>query len=141
MARQSKVPVFIIHHYTSLPNPFRPLRETAAKIYRDHRIPAAQATQVILCSDYVIRKLNRRYRGIDKPTDVLSFTYGEEDLLGEIYISLQRCAAQARKIGHSYQREVLRMLVHGMFHLLGYEHDTERKRAQMQRQESRYCLP
>ena len=83
-----------------------------------------------------IRKLNRNYRKIDKPTDVLSFPLfdfeGEgdamtdelDDMLGDIVISLERAAAQAEEFGHSFEREVAFLTVHSMLHLLGYDHET-----------------
>ena len=84
--------------------------------------------------DEGIRKLNESYRGIDRPTDVLSFPLldfegGEEPpadepqvALGDIVISLERAAAQAEEYGHSFEREAAFLCVHSMLHLLGYDH-------------------
>ncbi len=81
-----------------------------------------------------IRKLNLQYRGIDKPTDVLSFPLtdyegGEEPpadeeavSLGDIVISLERAREQADEFGHSFVREIAFLTVHSMLHLLGYDH-------------------
>jgi probable rRNA maturation factor len=131
--------VRILHHYRGLSAPSRSLVALGARIYREHGLRPAQQTHVILCSDYVIRRLNNRFRSIDRPTDVLSFNYGEPDLLGEIYISLQRSAVQARRVGSSYPEEVRRLFVHGMCHLLGHDHESEKDRATMEQLESRYC--
>ncbi len=91
---------------------------------------------VTFTDDEGIRKLNRNYRKIDKPTDVLSFPLfdfeGDEDaiseeicdMLGDIVISLERAAAQAEEFGHSFEREVAFLTVHSMLHLLGYDHET-----------------
>ena len=91
---------------------------------------------VTFTDDEGIRKLNRNYRKIDKPTDVLSFPLfdfdGEgdamseelDDMLGDIVISLERAAAQADEFGHSFEREVAFLTVHSMLHLLGYDHET-----------------
>ncbi len=91
---------------------------------------------VTFTDDAGIRKLNRSFRKIDKPTDVLSFPLfdfeGEgdamseelDDMLGDIVISLERAAAQAEEFGHSFEREVAFLTVHSMLHLLGYDHET-----------------
>lgn len=88
-----------------------------------------QGTEVsiYLTGDENMRKLNRDYRGKDKPTDVLSFTFGEcvGDcvLLGEIVISVDTARRQAEEQGHSLEDEIRRLLVHGFVHLMGYDHE------------------
>ena len=73
-----------------------------------------------------IRAINREYRQIDAPTDVLSFPLFEEQggkkQLGDIVLSLERCAAQAAEFGHSFARECAFLTVHSTLHLLGYDH-------------------
>ena len=81
-----------------------------------------------------IRDLNRQYRNMDKPTDVLSFPLidfagGDEPpvdepqaMLGDIVLSLEQAAAQAEEFGHSFEREAAFLTVHSMLHLLGYDH-------------------
>ena len=76
-----------------------------------------------------IRAINREYRQIDQPTDVLSFPLFEEDaagtrLLGDIVLSLEKCRAQAEEFGHSFARECAFLTVHSTLHLLGYDHET-----------------
>lgn len=80
-----------------------------------------------------IHALNREYRNVDRPTDVLSFplsdgedydTDGDAVLLGDIVISLERAQTQAEEYGHSFEREVAFLTVHSMLHLLGYDHET-----------------
>ena len=83
-----------------------------------------------------IKKLNRKYRKIDKETDVLSFPLFDfegsdeppvdelENMLGDVVISLEKAAAQAEEYGHSFEREVAFLCVHSMLHLLGYDHET-----------------
>ena len=89
---------------------------------------------VLLTDDPGIHTLNREYRGKDRPTDVLSFSQreghampGEVAVLGDVVISLDTAARQARELGHDLHHEVRRLLVHGICHLLGYDHveDTE----------------
>ncbi|HMD69527.1 MAG TPA: rRNA maturation RNase YbeY [Chitinivibrionales bacterium] len=131
-------PVAIFHSYTSLPCPRNALIRTARLIYNRENIPFKQKTHVILCSDRAIQKLNAMFRHKDRPTDVMSFNYDETDLLGEIYISLQRARAQAKEYRVTYANEVQRLFVHGMFHLLGYDHETVRNGKKMRKKEMIY---
>ena len=87
-----------------------------------------------------IQKINKEYRNIDKPTDVLSFPMFEkkeldkkiadndfeyEDILGDIIISIERVKEQAEEYGHNFERELSYMVVHGFYHLMGYDHIKE----------------
>jgi len=82
---------------------------------------------IALVSDVQIKRLNKLYRNKDKPTDVLSFPIGEkvEDwlILGDIVISVDTARRQAQELGHSLEEELKRLLVHGLVHLLGYDHE------------------
>jgi probable rRNA maturation factor len=82
---------------------------------------------IALVSDAHIKRLNKLYRNKDKPTDVLSFPIGEkvEDwlILGDIVISVDTAKRQAQELGHSLEEELKRLLVHGLVHLLGYDHE------------------
>jgi Predicted metal-dependent hydrolase len=82
---------------------------------------------IVLVSDAQIKRLNKLYRNKDKPTDVLSFPIGEkvEDwlILGDIVISVDTARRQAQELGHSLEEELKRLLVHGLVHLLGYDHE------------------
>lgn len=73
-----------------------------------------------------IRAINREYREIDAPTDVLSFPLFEETkgtrMLGDIVLSLEKCRAQSEEFGHSFERECAFLTVHSTLHLLGYDH-------------------
>ena len=81
---------------------------------------------VLITTDQEICRLNAKHRGINKPTDVLSFPQGGL-CLGDIIISAPRAAAQAADLGHSLQREVAFLTAHGMYHLLGYDHQTPKE--------------
>jgi probable rRNA maturation factor len=99
--------------------------------------------------DEEIHRLNREYRGIDRPTDVLSFAmqemgdeelaiqYDDEDAgifvepLGDIIISVPRAIAQSEEYGHSIERELGFLFVHGFLHLIGYDHGTEEEEKEM----------
>ncbi|MCC6064082.1 MAG: rRNA maturation RNase YbeY [Thermocrinis sp.] len=82
---------------------------------------------IALVSDAQIKRLNKLYRNKDKPTDVLSFPIGEkvEDwlILGDVVISVDTAKRQAQELGHSLEEELKRLLVHGLVHLLGYDHE------------------
>ncbi len=92
---------------------------------------------IYFCNDQVIQKLNKQFRKIDRPTDVLSFSYDEQfkrqgnHYLGDVIISMQRARKQARAIRHKLQDEIHLLVVHGVLHLLGYDHDTPAKKQQM----------
>ncbi len=95
---------------------------------------------VLFLDDKGIQKLNREYRGIDRPTDVLSFALNEGDLpdpnpevWGDIVISVGSAARQAKEAGHSFENEITRLLVHGALHLLGYDHERSAKEAEKMR--------
>ncbi len=97
---------------------------------------------VTLTDDEHIHALNKKFRGIDRPTDVLSFAFRESDepeildsqveILGDIIISLERAKMQAVEFGHSYMREVIFLTVHGLLHLFGYDHIEEGERLEME---------
>ncbi|MFQ6760487.1 MAG: apolipoprotein N-acyltransferase [Alphaproteobacteria bacterium] len=80
---------------------------------------------ITLTNDDEIHALNKMYRNIDKPTNVLSFELGDDILLGDIYISLDTVMAQAADANISVEAHTMHMVVHGMFHLLGYDHLTD----------------
>ena len=83
-------------------------------------------------TDPEIHVLNRQYRGKDKPTDVLSFPLAHElqpFLLGDVVISVETAARQARRRGYSLREELQTLLIHGVLHLLGYDHEVSRREA------------
>ena len=77
---------------------------------------------ILLTDDGGIRDLNKRFRNINRPTDVLSFPMEDERLLGDIAVSLDTAGMQARDLRISLEEELGRLVVHGMLHLLGYDH-------------------
>lgn len=93
---------------------------------------AVRGAEVHVCvtSDDRVHELNRQWRGIDRPTDVLSFPIGEmvpegRELLGEIVISIDRARDQAVAEGHDELRELEELVLHGTLHLLGHDHETD----------------
>ncbi len=98
---------------------------------------------VTLTDNAYIHELNREYRHIDRPTDVLSFALNESEepeiedgpdinILGDLVISVERAREQAADYGHSVKREIAFLTVHGMLHLLGYDHMEEADREEME---------
>ena len=90
---------------------------------------------IVMCSDQMVRELNHQYRKLDKVTDVLSFEWHEDYLLGEIYIAHDQVKRQAPKFGNTFYMELKRMIVHGLLHLSGYDHHTVPERVVMRRRE------
>ena len=92
---------------------------------------------LILGDDVLLREMNQQYRGIDAPTDVLSFEDGGIDpdsglpYLGDIIISVQRAQSQADAAGHSLVAELQLLVVHGVIHLLGYDHADQIQKVEM----------
>jgi probable rRNA maturation factor len=108
------------------------------------RVLAAEAADrgvsVVVTDDETVRELNRRYRDMDEPTDVLSFGLDGNDSfvtppgggeLGEVVISYPMARRQAEAAGHALERELAHLLVHGILHLLGYDHETAGKAKRM----------
>jgi len=85
---------------------------------------------IIIVDEDTIQKLNREYRGKDSVTDVISFALEDDDtfiktdyrILGDIYICLNKAKSQAQEYGHSFLREISFLTIHGLLHLLGYDH-------------------
>ena len=80
---------------------------------------------IAFVSDKNIHKLNRRFRNVDKPTDVLSFPTDEKANIGDIAISIDRAAAQAKENGLALDDEIAQLILHGLLHLCGYDHETD----------------
>ena len=84
---------------------------------------------IVFIDDEKMHELNKNYRGIDRTTDVLSFAFEDNNKicynirqLGEIYVSIPKMVSQAKEYGHSEKRELAFLVVHGLLHLLGYDH-------------------
>lgn len=117
----------------------------------EHINPTSLYICVTLTNPKNIREINKEYRNIDKETDVLSFPMFEkddldklvnntkkgvlQDIMGDIIISIERVKEQAKEYGHSFEREFAYMLVHGFYHLRGYDHMVEEEKAQMREKE------
>ena len=112
--------------------------EVVGKIYGAEN----SEVSITLTDDETIHELNKKYRGIDRATDVLSFALRESgepeilnaeiETLGDIIISVERAKIQAEDFGHSFLREIIFLEVHGLLHLLGYDHIEENDRIEME---------
>jgi probable rRNA maturation factor len=113
----------------------RSLKAFAARL--EERVTAGQRFTCLLADDAELRRLNLQFLDRDYPADVLSFpSPGPDGFLGEIAISMERAAEQARERGHSLEDEVEILLLHGVLHLLGMDHEKDRGR--MARAERRH---
>lgn len=116
----------------------KPLLERAAQVALDHESQSLDSElSIILTDDTRLHELNLNYLGIDAPTDVLSFPASETDpetgarYIGDILISIPRAQNQADAAGHPLEAEVQLLVVHGVLHLLGYDHAKPEEKARM----------
>lgn len=127
----------MIHIESEIPFP-EDLLERAAQAALEHESQSLDSElSVVLTDDARLHQLNREYLGIDAPTDVLSFPASETDpetgarYIGDILISTPRAQAQANAAGHLLESEVQLLVVHGVLHLLGYDHAQAEEKARM----------
>lgn len=127
------------------------IHKVVEKCFELERLQQSKLTITItLTTPEEIQKLNQKYRGIDKATDVLSFPMFEreelkqkmeqndficEDVLGDIIISIEQVKKQAIDYGHSFERELSYMVVHGFYHLMGYDHMEPEEKKEMRQKE------
>jgi probable rRNA maturation factor len=120
------------------------ITDVAEAILKSEGYGEEAEVSVVFVDDEYIQSLNSEYRGIDHPTDVLSFAMlegqalpGQEEelILGDVVISLQTARRQAYEYGHSFHREVAYLTAHGILHLLGYDHQDAESRAEMRHKE------
>jgi probable rRNA maturation factor len=117
------------------------LRRAAVEALHREGVESEVALSTVITDDEAVRELNRQFRDVDAPTDVLAFGSGEEGdfvtapgepaYLGDIVIAYPHAVAQAEEHGHSIDRELALLTVHGILHLLGYDHVTEAERTEM----------
>lgn len=146
------MPISVINRQEKLPvtgDLEEVILKVAQRVLEREKVEPTLEVSIVLVDDEQIRELNRDYRQVDRPTDVLSFAYreeqeeepevvdpvAEEDVLGDIVISLERAKAQAEEYGHSFAREVGFLVAHGLYHLLGYDHMRPEEEAVMRAKE------
>lgn len=128
------------------------IKKVVAEVLQEEKILHDVDVYVTLTNDEEIHQINREYRQVDRPTDVLSFPMyereeipflkeqkktEEEEILGDIIISVERVKAQAEEYGHSFERELAYLVTHGMLHLLGYDHMIEEEKKEMRMREEK----
>jgi probable rRNA maturation factor len=127
------------------------LQRVLEKALISEDVPNTIEISLVITGQERIQELNRDYRGLDKPTDVLSFAMTEQKAgeeqeaflgppdgimhLGEVIISYPQAAIQAAENGHSIQREMAVLIVHGVLHILGYDHEKEEMEPAMKARE------
>ena len=116
--------------------------EYYVKIFKELKLKGEYITDVTIVDNKAIHEINREYRKVDRPTDVISFAFYDDEneanilgdspkSLGQILISYERAEAQAKEYGHSLKREMSFLFVHGLLHLLGYDHMTKEDETKM----------
>jgi probable rRNA maturation factor len=134
------------------------LRRLAVRVLRAEGVAPPAEVGLVVTDDETLRDLNRRYRGLDEPTDVLSFGHEPFDRLrtepfdrlrtepfvtppdgvrrlGEVILSYPTAERQAQEAGHSVQNEAAHLMVHGLLHLVGYDHDDPEDERRMRARE------
>jgi probable rRNA maturation factor len=112
------------------------IRAAAAATLTAESVDAPASLTILVTDDHALQNLNRDFLGLDEPTDVLSFPAGDpmpgmEPYLGDFAISLPRATAQAETAGHPVTAELQLLTVHGVLHLLGYDHAEPDEKAAM----------
>ena len=129
------------------------IKKVIEQCFKEEKIEESKLyISITLTTPQNIHKINKQYRNVDNETDVLSFPIFEkkeleekiktkrfehEDILGDIVISIDRVKEQAKEYGHSFEREFAYMLVHGFYHLMGYDHIKEEDKAIMRPKEEK----
>lgn len=124
----------------------RRIRQVIREALAAEAVDYPAAVGVTITDDETVRELNRHWRGIDRTTDVLSFPFQDGDTefppdpdgtvqLGEVIISLPQAERQAERMGHPIEREMTVLLIHGLLHLLGYDHRKPSERRRMRARE------
>ncbi len=112
------------------------IEEAALATFNLQQISKPVSVNVLISNNQFLRKLNHKYRGFDRSTDVLAFPMDEnvaglEGHIGDIAISLEAASKQAREARHSVNSELQLLVVHGCLHLLGYDHENEDEKKEM----------
>ena len=123
----------------------RKIREIVKKVLQSLKVDEKTEISVLFTDDKFIKSLNNKYRGIDKPTDVLSFSLREgpvktpevesDKLLGDIIISVETAQRQTDNLNHSIEKEFTVLLIHGLLHLTGYAHEEDNDYKMMREKE------
>lgn len=128
------------------------IKKVVQAVLEEEKIIHELYINITLTNNEEIHKINKQYRQVDRPTDVLSFPMYEreeipllrekqkinaEEILGDIIISIHKVKEQSEEYGHSFERELAYLTTHGMLHLLGYDHMIEEEKEQMRSKEEK----
>lgn len=97
----------------------------AEEVSKSLKLKSKKCVSVAFVSEKEMKKLNFQYRGANRVTDVLSFTLAEPENFGEIILSYEQAARQAKQMKHSVRKEITFLLVHGFLHVFGFDHEKE----------------
>ena len=134
------------------------VKKIVRQVLKTERVVPPYEVSLVFTDSEAIKQLNRDYRGVDEPTDVLAFSMlpqkGTDSSfplppdgftrLGEVIISYPQAVAQAKEQGHSPERELALLVIHGILHLLGYDHEEPAEESKMRERERELlerCLP
>jgi probable rRNA maturation factor len=143
-----EIEIFVEEKFRGLVNQ-RLVRKIAQTVLKAEEVAHPYEVSMVFTDSETVQQLNRDYRGIDKPTDVLAFYMlpqgegndsfalppDEVTRLGEVIISYSQAMEQAREQGHSPERELALLIVHGILHLLGYDHEEPEEEDEMRKRE------
>lgn len=126
------------------------IKKVVKRVLEEENVLQEVDIYITLTNNEEIHKINKEYRDVDRPTDVLSFPMYERDeikclkngtddkiekILGDIIVSVEKVREQANEYGHSFERELAYLVTHGMLHLLGYDHMIEVEKVVMRKRE------
>lgn len=114
----------------------RDILNTALTTLRAEKVPPGKTMTIVIGRDQTVRELNRRFHKVDAPTDVLSFSYGDVDYLGDLVISYDTAKRNARDFRWPVRDELRLLVTHGVLHLLGYDDTSPRGRNRMWRRQA-----
>lgn len=113
----------------------RPIIKAALAEIAKHEDIAGCEVSILLTNDAALQILNRDYRGFDKPTNVLSFPQDDDVMLGDIAMAYETLAREAAEQEKTFHHHFMHLFVHGVLHLLGYDHEEQRDQEDMEQQE------
>ncbi|MCX7020162.1 MAG: rRNA maturation RNase YbeY [bacterium] len=123
------------------------ITQNVIKLVLDEKGHTGAEVSVVYVDDAEIRTLNKRYRSINKPTDVLAFPMNDgkfasisPNLLGDVVVSVPTAMRQSEANDHSIEREITILLIHGLLHLLGFDHHSDKAETIMREQEIEYLM-
>jgi probable rRNA maturation factor len=141
-AKEQSEKIFVANAHPSLEVDQDRLRSVGSLVLRQEN-RCRGGVNIILATDGDLQAMNRQYLGRDVPTDVMAFPMGgdvhpEDTVAGEIYVSLDRAQEQAREYSVTFVQEVERLIIHGLLHLCGYDHEEKEEAGRMRAREDQF---